>query len=404
MALIGIVAFIGYNRWTQSKQQQQSQAALVQTKTAKVTAGPLERRIRVAGQTAAKNYANVIAPMLRGPEGGRPLVIEKLAKSGSPVKKGEIVAVIDAQATTDHMDDVKSQVDSAESDIKKRKAELMLSWEQLNLSLKASKADYDKAVLDAKAAQARTEIEQMLLKLTVDETKARYEQGQKDLDSTKKTQAAQIRILEITKMRQERHYGRHVADLQKFTIKTPMDGLAVMQSIYSGGGEMRQIQEGDNVFPGQSFMKVVNPLSMQLEANINQSELTDFRVGQEARLTLDAFPGLEVKGKIYSLGAMGVGGWRQNFFIRNIPVKIQFSSNDPRLIPDLSGAGDVLVERTDSTVLAPIAALSLENGKYFAMVKKGETFEKREVKPGFNDGIHTQILSGLKSGEEVRIN
>ncbi len=392
----------GYEFWYSPRQAQQK-AVIAVAHTEKVTTGSLVRTIRLTGQTSAKNYANIIAPMLRGPEGRQALLLLKLAKAGSQVKKGDLLAQIDAQASQDHIDDVRAMVVQAEGDIKKREAELSLNTESLEQTSRANKAAMEKAALDLKAAEVRTEVERELLKLSVAEATSRYEQVQRDLATTKISQKSELRMLEITKIRQDRHLGRHTTDILKFTIKSPMDGLVVMQSIW-GGSELRQIVEGDNVYAGQPFMKVVNPASMQIEANVNQAEIGDFRVNQTAVIRLDAFPGMEFPGKIYSIGALAVGGWRQNFFIRNVPIRVAILSNDAHVIPDLNGSAEVLLGKVDNATLVPLGAVKEEDDKAFVFVKQGQGFDKRPVTLGLRNETHVAVTNGLTAGEEVRMN
>ena len=60
----------------------------------------------------------------------------------------------------------------------------------------------------------------------------------------------------------------------------------------------------------------------------------DLTAGSPAReFAFDAFPGLTMKGRIYSIAALASGGWRQNYFIRSIPVRVAIEGSDPRLIP-----------------------------------------------------------------------
>ena len=402
LAVLLTGAWAGYEFWY-SPRQAQLKAVIAVAQTAKVTTGALVRSVRLTGQTAAKNYANIIAPMLRGPEGRQPLLLLKLAKGGSQVHKGDLLAQIDAQSSQDHVDDVKAMVLQAEGDIKKRRAELMLNTESLQQTLSTNKADMEKASLDLKAAEVRTEVERELLKISVEQATARYRQAQRDLETIKISQKSELRMLEITKIRQQAHLGRHDSDAQKFTIKSPMDGLVVMQSMW-GGSELRQVQEGDNVFAGQPFMKVVNPASMQIEANVNQAEIGDFRVNQSAVIRLDAFPGMEFPGKIYSIGALAVGGWRQNFFIRNVPVRIAIQSNDPHVIPDLNGSAEVLLGKVENATIVPLGAVREEDGKLFVLIKQGEGFEKRPVTIGLKNDTQAAVLSGLTAGDEVRLN
>jgi multidrug efflux pump subunit AcrA (membrane-fusion protein) len=377
---------------------------LLAIKTAPVTTGPLERVIRVSGQTAARNYGNVLAPMIRGPEGNRPMTIMKMVKSGALVKKGEVVVEIDPGWLLEHLDDVKATVEQAESDVLMRKAEHLVDWENLQQTLRVAKADYDKAKLDASAAEVRTEVERLLLQLAEEEAAAHYKQLQTDVKYKKISQESDLKVLQYTADRHRRHLGRHTADLAKYTIRAPMDGLAVLNSIYRGGGESQPISEGDNIFPGQLVMKIVDASSMQVEATINQSESSQFRIGQKAVIGLDAFPGLTFEGRVHSIGALAVGGWRQNYYIRTVPIKLAIIGSDPRLIPDLSASCDVMIERVDQATLIPAGAVTSKNGKDFVTVKTGSGLETREVRLGARNQTHFAVESGVSPGEQVRVN
>ena len=371
--------------------------------TAKAAPTTIRRVLRLTGQTSARKYYNVTAPMLRGPESGKALVLIKLVKSGAPVKKSELIAQIDAQATEDHLDDIIDQIRQAQTDIVKRKTEQAIEWETLQQTLRQAKSDYEKAKWDAKPAGILTDIERELLQLNVEETEARYKQLQENLKFQRTAFDAEIRILEITKERQQRHHDRHALDLVKYVISAPMDGLAVMQPIFRGG-EMGQIQEGDQVGPGQLFMKVVDPRSMQVEARANQAESSLLRIGQKVTVHLDAFPEIQFPGSVYSIGALAVGGWTQNYYIRNVPVNIAIEGYDSRLIPDLSASGDVVIDLAENVLAVPLKAVHRMNGKPTLLVKNGDAFEQREVSLGIENEEQVAVTAGLAAGEEVRIN
>ena len=401
LVLLGIGGYVAYQTFLKPQAPAADTAVVVRTAT--VTAGNLQRYLRVGGQTSAREFANVNAPLLRGPEGNRDLILMKVTPSGSLVKKGALLAQIDGQTMADHVDDLKDTIEAAESDVRKRKAEQGIEWETLQQTLRLAKSEYDKAKLDASAGEVRTDIERQLLNLSLEEAAASYKQQQADLASKKISQDAEIKILEYTRERHIRHRNRHVVDLSKFTVNAPMDGLAVMSPVFRGG-EMGQFQQGDRVSPGQQFMKIVNPKTMQVEAGVNQSESSEFRIGQQAKIRFDAFPGLELDGKVYSIGALAVGGWRQNFYVRNVPIRLMIEGADSRVIPDLSASADVLLASDENKTLVPLNAVQLENGKAAVYVKNGEGFEKRDVQLGLKNESHAVVESGLRAGDEVRLN
>ncbi len=378
-----------------------SQAVTI--RTAVVTNGTLERTVRLAGQTSARNFRNVVAPQLRGPESNASMTIQKMVKSGSFVKQGDLVIQIDAQSAKDHVDDVTDTVQQSLSDVEKRRAEQKVEWENLQQTLRVAKAEWDKAKFEYQPAEIRTPIERELLKLSLDEAEARYRELERELVFRKQSQEAELKILVYTSDRHTRHRDRHARDLKNFTIMAPISGLAVMNTVFRGG-DMTQVQEGDVIYPGQQLLKLVDSKSMQVETSINQAESSQFRIGQKALVTLDAFSGVLVPGRVYSVGALATRSWRENYYIRNIPLRIALDVQDDRLIPDLSASVLVTLEKLDNATIVPLGALRAENGRQYAWVKTPSGFDRREVQLGLRNDTHAAVVSGLQAGDEVRLN
>jgi len=403
LLLVVLLALVAAGAWLlRPKPDPKKAAAQAVVRTFKVAPVSFERTIRAGGSTSARNFANITAPMMRGPDAGRALVLIGLAKSGAFIKKGEMVAEIDGQSIKDYVDDVNALVVQADGDVRKRKADQAIEKEKLQQTLRQAKASQDKAKLDFAAQDIRTDIDRELLKLSVEESEATYKELVQEVNILDVSHAAQIRILELTRDRHQRHRDRHRGDVERFKIYAPMNGLVVMQSIWRGG-EMGQVQIGDQVSPGQPFMKIVDTSSMQLEAMVNQVESEEIRIGQEAVVQFDAFPDLELKGHVYSIGALAMSGWRQNYFIRNIPVKIAIQSSDRRLIPDLSASANIDIETHENTLAVPQEAVMGSSEKSLVFVKHPAGFEQRTVKLGARNNTQVAVLSGLKAGEEVSL-
>jgi multidrug resistance efflux pump len=399
-----LVASVSAWRYFDAQKQEARLAAIPAVRTAKARLAPLHHTVRVAGVTTARNFANITVPKLTGPEGNRPMTILKMAVSGGMVKKGQIVLEIDGQSLQDHVDDVNATVVQAQGDIVKRQAEQALDMENLMQNLRVAKSELDKVRLDLKARELRTALDQELLQLAVDEADARYNELLKDVELKKASHASEMKILTYTMQRHARHRDRHKVDLKKFTVAAPMDGLAVVQPIFRGG-ENDTIKVGDVVTPGQVAVKIVDPKTMQVEGAINQAEVSQFRIGETASITIDAFPGLTFEGHLYSVGALAVASGRQQNFIRTIPVRVAIDGYDPKLIPDLSAAAQVLVGTAEEkALLVPRAAIVEENGKSFVFTRQGAQFTKREVRTGAMNDTQIAIASGLTAGEEVALN
>jgi multidrug efflux pump subunit AcrA (membrane-fusion protein) len=363
----------------------------------------VEETTRLTGITAAGRFANITAPVTRGPSDLRgSMVILDLAKGGTTVQAGDLVAQFDPQFLRDRTDDQRDTVSQNVNDLKRRQAEQAVQMEDLLQTLRVSKANLEKAQLDYQAAEVRTEVERELLKLAVDEAQARYRQQEKDLAFRRESQRAELKTLELTGEMQKRRLDRLNFNLERYTIRAPMPGLVVLQTTFRGG-ESTPVAIGDQVGSGQLLMKIVDPSSMLVEATVNQAEASVLRVGQEARVGFDAFAGLELKGKVSSLGALAVSGFLQSPYIRNIPVRIKLEQLDPRVIPDLSAYADVVLKRSEPGPRVPVAAIEEKNGQSFVLVKSGESWERRPVTVGVRSNVYARIESGLKTGEVVKL-
>jgi len=325
-----------------------------------------------------------------------------LAKGGSNVRKNDLIAQIDAQPIQDRLDDLRDTVQVAENDVSKRRAAQGVEWEALQQTLRVSKGALDKAKYEYQAAEVRTPIERELLKLAMDEADSRYKQQQGDLEQRRRSQTAELRILEINLDRTKRRVDRFAHDLERFKINAPMDGLAVISTL-PRGGEISQLQQGDTLAPGLPLMKIVDLRGMQVEATVSQADSSDLRVNQNVRVGLDAFPDLHFKARIYSIGALAVGGWRSGNYIRSVPVRVAIEGADPRLIPDLSAHCDVVIGTIPNQLQVQLAGVHVDNGKATVLVRSESGWTERPVTLGKRNNTYVAITSGLKDGDEIRI-
>ena len=378
-------------------------AASVPTIT--VSLGSLERTVMVAGPTSARNYAVIKVPAQRG-RGGGALTLTKLIDGGTEVKKGDVIAQLDPESLLQQIDDFEDTISNSEAMLRTRKAQQAVDMERLLQTVRSAKAQLDRAAADYRAAEVKTDIERQLLKLALDEEQATYDQQLKSLPFRQISIDCDLRSQEISYAQLLKRRERLHNDLKNYTFTAPMDGMVVIQTFTrQGSSDMTQYKLGDEVSPGQAFVKIVDTASMQVEARANQTESGEIRVGQPAVVSLDAFPGVKFKGRVYSLGAIAVQGMSMgtSYFVRAVPVTIEVQGRDPRFIPDLSGSAEIRVGHKESVIVLPREVLHVEAGKKFVYVRSGKGFEKREVRTGLESSTQIEIASGLKVGEQVAL-
>lgn len=181
--------------------------------------------------------------------------------------------------------------------------------------------------------------------------------------------------------------------------KAAIDGMTVMQNIFRGS-EFAQIQAGDQLFPGQFFMQIVDPNSMVINATVNQVDGERLRVGSKAMVSFDAYPGLQVPAHIINIAAVPRSGGFRASFVREIPVLLKIDAMDKRIIPDLSCSVDILIEEQKEATVAPLAGIfeDKESGKKYVYVREGQVWNRREVEVALETYLVASV-KGLRKGK-----
>jgi HlyD family secretion protein len=286
--------------------------------------------------------------------------------------------------------------------IKKQQADNAADLAKDQTALQAADDEYQKAKLEMKKNAVVSRIDADRNRLMLEQDAATLKQLRETFDLKERARQTQLKDWEIQrdKARGQMLYAQ--TNSQRMVIHSPLEGLVVLNPIWKGSSR-GDPQEGDEIWPGLSFMQVVDPSAMQVAARVNQVDVPYLRLGQRVEVRLDAYSDLVLSGSIEHLAAIGNTSSLSQA-VHNFNATFVIQGTDPRLLPDLSASVDVELERITDVLLAPRDALILENGKTSAWVKRGAGFEKRPVTIGQSNDVEAVVLSGLDVGDLVRRN
>jgi multidrug efflux pump subunit AcrA (membrane-fusion protein) len=403
VAVLLVVALaLGGAAWYLLPRQRTDPGQAAAVKTVAAVRGVVQRTLRVTGSVAARNFSNLSVPLAQAPETGRALTIISLPSNGSIVKEGDVVAQIDGQNVQDHLDDVEAQVQQIELDLRRVRANQQARREAMEQDVRQARAQWDKAQQDIRALSVKTEIQREQLKLALEEAELNFKMVQSQLSLLDERQAAEWRIAELGQEGQIRHRNRHRHDLERMTMRASRSGQVVLRSLMRNG-EQTQVRVGDEVAAGMAIAKIVDLSSMQVEGSISQTDSELVKLGQKAVIRFDAYPGLELGGKIEAVGTMAASGRRVNYYVRRVPVRIAIQAPDPRVLPDLTASADVVLQEQDDALVIPREAVQESGGKSVVLVKQGESVVPREVEIGMSGNTLVSVISGLHEGEQVAV-
>lgn len=187
--------------------------------------------------------------------------------------------------------------------------------------------------------------------------------------------------------------------LDQTLIRAPFDGVILTKNA----------NVGDNITPFSAaadskgaVVTLADMDTLEVEADVSESNLSKIRVEQPAEIQLDAFPELRLAG-VVSRTVPTVDRSKATLL-----VKVRFVERDARVLPDMSAKVAFLSkavppgDRKPVTAVQP-GALAQRDGKTVAFVVKDDRLRMAAVRPGRSIGELVEV-SGLAAGDKVVLN
>ena len=279
---------------------------------------------------------------------------------------------------------------------------------QLLARLESGDVAATRAQADANLATAKTNLEQ-----------ARVEQKDAARNLTRnKELVAQGIIAQADYDTAEARYNRDVAAtagaLTAITsAKAALTGAAValdytqIRAPFDGVVLTKNADVGDIVSPlaaaanaKAAVVTLADMGSLEVEADVSESNLSKVRVGQPCEILLDALPESRFRAVLHTVVPTA------DRSKGSVMVKVRFLDRDPRVLPEMS-AKVAFLERpvgpgeTKPRVALPPAAVVTRDGKSFVFLAKGEKVVQTPVTLGARIGDLVEVVSGVKAGERI---
>jgi HlyD family secretion protein len=229
--------------------------------------------------------------------------------------------------------------------------------------------------------------------------------------------------------------------LSKTTIVSPTDG-----SISSLTSLLGERVVGTSQFAGTEVMRIADLSNMEARVNVNENDIVNVKVGDVARISVDAYPDRKIAGvvrEIASTATTNNAGTQEQ--VTNFEVKIRVSDRSVRLRPGMSTTADIETDTVQNAIAVPIQSVTVrstdsklspeerekqsaqnvakdddnkaevtnqtlekqkereqrEKLERVVFIKNGDKVRMQKVETGIADTTHIEIKSGVKPGDEV---
>src|SRR5450755_254278 len=352
----------------------QANKGVVTVQTAKVTPQEtLVSQVTASGEVKPTTYTNVTAQ-------GFGRITSIVVKEGDRITKGQVLLT---QENIQANADVHAQaaaINSAESGVQAAEA----SFKSAQSDLLQSQANLEKAKLDFDRGQSLFK-DGLIPKQDFDQRKTTYDAQFAAVDSARSHVLTSKATLD--QMRSQVSQGRailvHTEDvLHKTTYTSPINGIV----------SYLPERVGDYVVPGiqnsnGSFLMTLSDMSVVTsEVKVDETDIVNVKIGQDADVTIDAIPGKIFKGKVTEIGSQAVlrssgltttQTTTSNQEAKDFKVVVTLDSPPENLRPGLSSTAKIKTAERKDVVAIPIQALAVRSRKDLDEAAKSAKDEKK---------------------------
>jgi HlyD family secretion protein len=338
----------------------QANKGVVTVQTAKVAKqDSLLSQVTASGEVKPTTYTNVTAQ-------GFGRITEILVREGDHIKKGDKLLLQDNVQASADVDAQSAAVNSTESGVQATDA----SYKAAQSDLSMQEANLEKAKLDYERGQGLYK-DGLIPKQDFDQRKTTYDAAAASAEASRARMLAQK--AQLDQVRSQLAQGKavllHTKDiLSKTTYFSPINGIVSYLPVRLGEYVVPGIQNSNG-----SFLMTLSDMSVVTsEVKVDETDIVNVRIGQEADVTIDAVPGKTFKGKVTEIGSQAVlrssglattQTTTSNQEAKDFKVVVTLENPPDNLRPGLSTTAKIKTAERKNVIGIPIQALAVRSRK-----------------------------------------
>lgn len=196
--------------------------------------------------------------------------------------------------------------------------------------------------------------------------------------------------------------------LSKTVYHSPIDGI--ITSLRVEEGEIAMIGTMNN--PGTVLMTIADLSVMEVEVEVDETDVISLTLGQKADIRIDALPDRVLQGEVTEIGSSALQKAVTTEESKDFKVVITLENPPENLKPGLSASADIITAERKNVLAIPISGLVLkekedsedkdrdgqEEGVY---IIKDSRAKFQPVEKGIMGELMMEIISGLEEGQEI---
>jgi HlyD family secretion protein len=178
--------------------------------------------------------------------------------------------------------------------------------------------------------------------------------------------------------------------------------LARLEAPFSGTVTAVDLKPGDLIAPGGAPAFRLDDLSRLLvDVQVSEVDINRVRQGQEARLTFDAIPGREYRGRVTEIARVGTNVQG----VVEFTVTVELLNADEAVRPGMTAAVNIVVDQLEDVLLVPNRAVRVNEGQRVVYILRNNSPEPVDIELGASSETVSEVVGGgLQEGDPIVLN
>jgi multidrug efflux pump subunit AcrA (membrane-fusion protein) len=146
------------------------------------------------------------------------------------------------------------------------------------------------------------------------------------------------------------------------------------------------------------FAELINNKTMTMTVSLSEDDISSVKVGQIATVSITALSGVELAGHVTSISPLG----SDSDDVVSYDATLTITQSNPKVLPGMSATATIVTGQAQG-VTVPTDAITGSGSNASVQLVKGSKVVTQAVVVGLKGSSRAQIVSGLKSGQEVQV-
>lgn len=322
-------------------------------------------------------------------------IVKKLyVDYGDTVKKGQILAELDKEEIQARVDQARAQLEASTASANGTRADLVRAKvDAEGPDVPLLKRAYERAQGMAK--------EGVVSASALDDAQKNYELALNKQNVAK----AQLQVLQAKIGQAEAQVAQDRANLKQLdeqlgytTIESPIDGLVLSRDVEIGDAVSSILVLGSTA---TLVMTLGDTSEVYVKGKVDESDIGKVYLGQPARIKVESFKDKTFTGKVTKISPMGV----EKDNVTTFEVRVSINNPEGVLKAMMTANAEIILEEHKGVLQIPEGAIIYDKDKNASVEvpdsKAKEGKKKVAVNIGISNGAKTELLKGLKEGDQV---